>query len=172
MAGHNEMSNIFLGFTFSNWHVGTFFVLAPALSASVNSELYYKSSIVNLYSWSECVCVVCVWRWLHFTQYMQVCTPCYWDQFKCVWDLPSQVLWLSAVWLWQTDGLPWHSVTDAPAPEACAAEATLPISLGQTTTTAPPTTNTHNCLLLFCRCSKHWKKYIYLEKKTKKTAAL
>lgn len=37
--------------------------------------------------------------------------------------LPLQILWSSAIWLWQADGLPSLPVTDAPLHWACAAGA-------------------------------------------------
>lgn len=94
-----------------------------------------------------------------------------------VFYLPSQILWLSVVWLWQADGLRWHSVIVAPAHWACPAKTQvmersppcqslcdrLTSCCDASPISTPPLlhTNTHttNYTAPFCHCCKRWNKY-------------
>lgn len=120
-----------------------FFRSSDQPPVSVNDEVYHLSSHLKPLLWSDTVCMEMVlFRPICACVHTCLCGWYRWNVCVCVtaFYLPSQILWSRAVWLWQADGPPWHSVTDAPAPWACAARATLPISLRQTTPALPPPT--------------------------------
>lgn len=122
MAGPNDLANILPAFTPTFCHLSYFWsVLRLGLGVGVNNEIYYLCHLTSVSGQSVTVCV-CGW--------MRACKCSFWPNVckhvslspiiisvsmcETLFYLPTQILWSSVIWLWQADGLPSLSVTDAP----------------------------------------------------------